>query len=456
MDYQSLFRGPLAKRHAEGRPIRVGVIGTGKFGAGLVAQISQMRGMVVAAIADVRIDHARHAYASSGVPVAAQRVAEEARDLDDAIRAGQPAVTEEGSLVCQAEQIDVVVEATGLPEVGARMAYEAIQRRKHVVMVNVEADVTVGPILRRMADNAGVVYTLVDGDQPGCTMNMIEWARTLGFEIVAAGRGTVLYGDDPAGTPETVQQRYGFSDEMMARRTINTKMYNSFRDGTKAQVEMTALANAAGLVPDVRGMHEPSVNIAEIARTFSKRAEGGILSRHGVVELANSVDKDGKTLLPNGLGMGVFAVIRTEHPFTQEDLRSYFVHPGGNGHNYLIWRPYHLVAVEAPISIAMAALYGQATGAAQPVPTAEVITVAKRDLKAGEVLDGGGGYTVNGICEKATVAQEQGLLPLGLSAGAKLRQDVSKGTAIGYAMVEIVEDSFVLKLRRLQDATLSS
>lgn len=453
MDYPSYLRGPLAKRHAEGRPIRVGVIGTGKFGAGLVAQIAQMRGMVVSAIADVKLDHARHAYASSGVPVTAQRVAEDAHDIDDAIRAGQPIVTEEGSLLTQADQIDVVVEATGLPEVGARMAYDAIQRRKHVVMVNVEADVTVGPILRRMADSAGVVYTLVDGDQPGCTMNMIEWARTLGFEIVAAGRGTVLYADDPAGTPETVPQRYGFSEEMMARRTINTKMYNSFRDGTKAQVEMTALANAAGLVPDVRGMHEPSVTIPEIAARFSLREEGGLLSRHGVVELANSVDTDGKTMLPNSLGMGVFAVIRTDHPFTQEDLRSYFVHSGGNGHNYLIWRPYHLVAVEAPISIAMAALYGQATGAAQPVPTAEVITVAKRDLKAGEALDGGGGYTVNGICEKATVAQEQGLLPLGLCLGAKLRQDVPQGTAISYAMVDIVEDSFVLKLRRLQDAT---
>lgn len=449
-----MFSGLLAQRAAENRPIRVGVIGTGKFGAGLVAQISQMRGMVVSAIADVRLEHARHAYSSSGVPEGAQRVAEEASDIDDAIRAGQPVIAEDGTLLTQAEQIDVVVEATGLPEVGARMAFEAITRRKHVVMVNVEADVTVGPILRRMADSAGVVYTLVDGDQPGVTMNMVEWARTLGFEIVAAGRGTIFYADDRAGTPDTVQERFGFSDEMMERRTINTKMYNSFRDGTKAQVEMAALANAAGLVPDVRGMHEPSVNIQDIARVFSLREEGGILSRHGVVELANSVAEDGKTLLPNPLGMGVFVVIRTDHPFTQEDLRAYYLHPGGNGHNFLIYRPYHLVAVEAPISIAMAALYGRATGAPQPIPTAEVITVAKRDLQAGEVLDGGGGYTVNGICEKATVAREQGLLPLGLATGAKLRQAVRQGQAITYEMVDLVEDSFVLKLRRLQDATL--
>jgi predicted homoserine dehydrogenase-like protein len=448
-----MFREPLAQRAAENRPIRVGIIGTGKFGAGLVAQISQMQGMVVAAIADLRLDHARHAYASSGVPVEAQRTAEDATDIDDAIRGGRPVIAEDGALLPQAELIDVVVDATGIPEVGARMAFEAITHRKHIVMVNVEADVTVGPILRRMAQSAGVVYTLVDGDQPGVTMNMIEWARTLGFEIVAAGRGTVLYGDDRAGTPDTVPQRYGFDEETMRRRTINTKMYNSFRDGTKAEVEMTALANAAGLVPDVRGMHEPSVNIPDIARVFSLREEGGILSRHGVVELANSVAEDGKTLLPNGLGMGVFVVVRTEHPFTQEDLRSYFVHAGGGGRNYLLYRPYHLVAVEAPISIAMAALYGRATGAPQPTPTAEVITVAKRDLRAGEVLDGGGGYTVNGICEKAAVAREQGLLPLGLAAGAALRQDVAQGQAISYDMVDLV-DSFVLKLRQLQDAAI--
>jgi predicted homoserine dehydrogenase-like protein len=196
------------------------------------------------------------------------------------------------------------------------------------------------------------------------------------------------------------------------------------------------------------------VNIQDIARTFSLAEEGGILSRHGVIELANSVAMDGKTKLPNGLGMGVFAVIRTDHPFTQEDLTSYFLHPGGNGHNYLLYRPYHLVAVEAPISIAMAALYGQATGSTLPTPTTEVLTVAKRDLTAGETLDGGGGYTVVGICEKAEIARAERLLPQGLAGGAKLKVAVKQGEAISYDMVELNEDSFVLQLRRLQDATV--
>ena len=446
------IRSLLAQRAAENRPIRVGIIGTGKFGAGLVAQISQMRGMTTAVIADINLAHARHAYTSSRVPADAIRAAETLDEMEDAIRAGKPVVVEDGLLLAASESVDVIVEATGIPEVGAKMAWHALSNRKHVVMVNVEADVTVGGILRRQADAAGVVYSMVDGDQPACTMQMVDWARTLGFEIVAAGRGTILYADDPAGTPDTVPQRFGFSDEVLQRRTINLKMFNSFRDGTKAQVEMTALANAAGLVPDVRGMHEPSVNLADIPQRFSLREEGGLLSQHGVVELANSIAVDGKTMLPDPLKMGVFAVIRTEHPFTAEDLTGYIGKVGGDGHNFLLHRPYHLVAVEAPISIAAAVLLGQATGSCAATPTAECITAAKRDLKAGEVLDGGGGYTVVGRCEKATVARAENLLPLGLAGGGVLKVDVARGQAISYAMVDIQADSFVAKLRRMQDA----
>ena len=449
-----MFSHLLAQRQVENRPIRVGVIGTGKFGAGLVAQISQMKGMETSVIADINLDHARYAYASVGIPASELVVTESSSAVDDAIRSGTPAIIEDALALTRSELVDVVVEATGVPAVGARTAYEAISNGKHVVMVNVEADVTVGAILRRHADSAGVVYTLVDGDQPGVTMNIVEWAKTLGFEIVAAGRGTIYLADDFEGTPDTVPERFGFSQEMLERRTINLKMYNTFRDGTKAQVEMTALANAAGLVPDVRGMHEPSANLEDIPRLFSLREEGGLLSRHGVVELANSVAEDGRTPLQNPLNMGVFVVARTEHPFTQEDLRSYYVHPGGDGHNYLFYRPYHLVAVAAPMSIAKAALYGVPTGSPLPTPTAEVITVAKRDLQAGERLDGGGGYTVNGLCERADVARAENLLPLGLASGSVLIQDVAKGTAISYDRVEEIQDSFIARLRRLQDAAV--
>ena len=441
----------LAQRAADANPIRVGIIGTGKFGAGLVAQISQMQGMEVAAIADINAHNARYAYVASGAPPEEIRTAETGAELEDAIRAAKPAIVEDGLALGDCESIDVIVESTGLPDVGARHAFHALSNRKHVVMVNVEADVTVGAFLRRTADAAGVVYTMVDGDQPAVTWNIVEWARSLGLEIVAAGRGTICYADDFEGTPDTAAERFGFSQEHIERRTINLKMFNSFRDGTKAQVEMTALANAAGLEPDVRGMHEPSVNLEEIPIRFSLREEGGLLSRQGVVELANSVAADGKSLLPNPIRMGVFAVVRSEHPFTREDLAYHGCHVGGEGRNFLLYRPYHLVAVPAPLSIARAVLFNAANGSCAPTPTAECITVAKRDLRAGEELDGGGGYTVVGQCEKANVARHEGLLPLGLADRAALKQDVAKGVAIGYEDVLLNEGSFVLKMRRLQD-----
>ncbi|HJP33120.1 MAG TPA: SAF domain-containing protein [Candidatus Latescibacteria bacterium] len=445
-----LFSHLLAERQQAGNPVRTAVIGAGKFGGGLIVQLAQCPGMDAAVVADLDPDRARAVFASCGLETRVV-VAESQSAIADTVRAGKLAITSDPMLAARCEVIDVVVDATGVPEAGARHAVTAIEVGRHIVMVNVEADVTVGAALRRRADKAGVVYTLVDGDQPGCTMHMVEWAKTLGFEIVAAGRGTIYYSDDRDGTPDSVQERFGFSDEVMSRRTINTKMYNSFRDGTKAQVEMTALANMAGLPPDVRGMHEPSVDLEDMPRQFSLKEEGGLLSRSGVVELANSIATDGETMLPDPIKMGVFCVIRAEHPFIKEDLAAYGCHVGGDGHNMLLWRPYHLVAVEAPLSIAAAALYGRPTGAPLPEPTADTIAVAKRDLRAGESIDGGGGYTVNGIIEKASVSLQEGLLPLGLSTGARLTADVARGDAVGYADVELPEpDSLLRQLRREQ------
>jgi predicted homoserine dehydrogenase-like protein len=442
----------LLRREAEGKPIRVGIIGAGKFGASLVVQLSYMKGIRAPVVADLNLDRARQAYTSCGIPEEMIRTVKNVEELNEAIRAGKRVVTEDGLLLARCDLLDVVVEATGNPEAGAYMAYHSLMNKKHLVMVNVEADVTVGPVLKRMADTAGVVYSLVDGDQPGVIMNMVDWARTVGFEIVAAGRGTVFYPEDRAGTPDTVPARMGFSEEKIKRRGLNLKMYNSFRDGSKAQIEMAALANMTGLLPDVRGMHEPSVNVSDIARVLSLEGEGGILHREGVVELANSVAEDGKTLLPLPLRMGVFVVIKTDHPFLQEDLTHFRLYSGGNGKNFLLYRPYHLVSVEAPITILNAALFGQATGAPIGWPVVDVIAVAKRDLKRGERLDGGGGYTVNGLIERAEVARAEGLVPLELTDGGRLKQDVARGTPITYPMLDLREDSFLLKLRRIQDA----
>ena len=448
----SLYSDLLAERERRGRPVRAAVIGAGKFGGGLIVQLAQSPGMETAIVADVDPERARQVLAACGQQDRGVAADSESA-VADAVRSGRCAVTGDPLLAAGCAEVDVVVEATGVPEAGARHALAAIEAGRHVVMVNVEADVTVGALLRRRADAAGVVYTLVDGDQPGCIMEMVEWARTLGFEIVAAGRGTVRYADDGAGTPDSVQDRYGFDDDLMERRTINTRMFNSFRDGTKAQVEMTALANMTGLPPDVRGMHEPSVNVEEIPRRLSLREEGGLLGRSGVVELANSVAADGRTMLPDPLGTGVFCVIRAEHPFIREDLAGYHCHAGGDGRNFLLWRAYHLVAVEAPLSIARAALYQRPTGAPRQRPVADTVTVAKRDLRAGEVLDGGGGYTVNGVIETAAAARAEGLLPLGLSSGARLKSAVAAGEVVRYADVAL-EEGFLAALRREQDRIL--
>lgn len=446
-----MLSGLLAERERNGNPIRVGLVGSGKFGTGLVAQVAGMRGMNICAIADINLDNAREAFGAGGHDAEQTYVVQNGNGLEDALATGKRAITDDANLITTSDQIDVVVDATGLPSVGTRTAHDAIANNKHIVMVNVEADVTVGPYLKRLADAAGVVYSLVDGDQPGCTMNMIDWASALGFEIVAAGRGTIMLGDDREGLPDTVPERFGFNEEMIARRKINAKMYNSFRDGTKAQVEMTSLSNMAGLPPDCRGMHEPSVSISDIARVMSLDSEGGILQSSGVVELANSIAEDSKTPLERPLNMGVFVVIRTDHPFIQEDLKGYISIEGGNGANHLLYRPYHLVAVEAPITIAKAALYGLPTGA--PIGhTSDVITVAKKDLETGEILDGGGGYTVNGLIERADVSVRERLLPLGLSAGARLLKDVARGEVIRYEDVDMV-DSLVHTVRKMQDTT---
>tara|TARA_B100000686_G_scaffold352650_1_gene455453 strand:+ start:538 stop:1899 length:1362 start_codon:yes stop_codon:yes gene_type:complete len=451
-----MFRELLAQREASGDPIHVGIIGAGKFGSGLVVQLSKVPGICASAVADISLERARDAYHYSGVDVETIFHAETAGQLGDAISKGQPAVTEDATLITGAGSIDVVVEATGIPEAGADNAVSAIDNGKHLVMVNIETDVTVGTLLKSKADKAGVVYTLVDGDQPGCIMNLYEWAQTLGFEIVAAGRGTIYYKSDREGTPDSVAERFQFSEEILDRRHINVKMYNSFRDGTKAQLEMTALANMTGFSPDIRGMHEPSCNLEDIPRVFCLKEEGGILHQDGVVELVNSVAVDGISMLPNPLKMGVFVVIRTDHPFIREDLRSYDCLEGADGKTFLLYRPYHLVAVEAPMSIAKAFLYSSPTGAPQKQPVADVIAVAKRNLKKGEILDGSGGFTVNGIIEKTDIVRNDQLLPLGLASEAVLLRDVTEGEAITYATVILNEHSHVLQLRREQDQLMVS
>jgi len=441
-----MIAADLAERERAGKPIRVGIVGAGKFGSSVAHQVSRMPGLRLVALADLFPDKARDVFARNGLAADDVVHAGDAPAIARAIEQGKVAVTDDPLALCDAP-LDVVVEATGVPENGARIGAAAIARGKHIVMVNMETDVAVGSLLNKRARAAGVVYTVADGDQPGCIMRLVDWARALGLEVVVAGR----FSSDREGDPEEAFARYGYDPQLVREQQLNAQMYNSFRDGSKSQIEMCSVANMTGLVPDMRGMHEPSATIPDLATVFSLQANGGVLNEFGVVELANAVAPDGVTVLPNHLDIGVFIVVRTDHPRIVQDLGFYGLKMGPDGTTAAHYRPYHLCGIEAPLSIAEAGLYGKPTGAPIGVPVADVIAVAKRDLQAGETLDGSGGKTVYGLIERAAIVRAGNLLPLTMTNGVRLTRAVPADQPITYDMIERPPDSFLWSLRAEQD-----
>src|SRR5215210_1218926 len=412
------LRNRLEELEQNGTPIRVGLVGAGQMGRGLVAQVGYIPGMEVVAAADVDLERAVGALGETG------------RDPIEGAdgRPGRPAATQDPMEVVRSESVDVVVEATGIVEVGARVAYEAIHGGKHVVMLNVETDVTVGAILARMAHSAGVVYTGSAGDEPGAIMELYDFARSLGFEVVVAGKGknNPL---DVSSTPESVA-------EEAEQKRMNPKMLASFVDGTKTMVEMAAVANATGFSPDTPGMHGPEETLpSRLGELFGLREEGGLLSGYSAVDYVR------------GVAPGVFVVVRSEEGPVRETLRYLGQGPGPN---HVFYRPYHLTSLETPISVARAAVYGEPTIVSLPTPTAEVVAVAKRDLGAGEKLGGIGSADYYGRVYR--VSDAAGILPLGLAPGARTTRPVARGEVISRAGVELAEGSLVVALRRLQDA----
>jgi len=371
-------------------------------------------------VADVDGARALQALVDAGFSPDAVVRAGTAAEATAAISHDVPALTEDPDVLIHSG-IDVVVEATGLPEVAARHATEAFRWGKHVVMVSVETDVLVGAILRRMADRAGVVYSAAYGDQPALIHELVEWATALGLQVVAAGKGTKYLPAYRKGTPEDIWERYGVDPEH--RRGLNPQMYNSFTDGTKSAIEMTAVANMTGLRPDIRGMHFPPAGIEQLPEVLKPAEDGGVLHRSGVVEVVSSLDRDGRPV-PHDLRWGVYVVITSSRSYLRRCFAEYGMPVDRSGTYAAMYRPYHLVGMELPISIARAALDRRATGAPLPVPVAAVACAAKRPLSPGEVLDGEGGYTVYGLIDDVAVATRDRLLPMGLSRGARLIRQV--------------------------------
>ena len=433
---------------AREEPVAVGVIGAGLFGTNLIGQVERAPGMRTVAIADVDREKARAAFAA--VDAADVVEADDAAEASEAIRAGERVVLGDGADLASAD-VDVVVESTGVPTAAARHAYAAIAEGNHVVMVTVEAETVVGPALAELAEAAGVTYSMAYGDQPALICELVDWAETVGFDVVAAGKGVSALPEDQYGTPDDVFDRLGFPDAFVEDRDLNPRMYNSFVDGTKVAVEMGAVANATGLSPDVPGMHLPTAEIPEIVDLFRPAADGGLLSEAGAVDTVRTVAPD-RSRMTHDVGSGVWIVTTTP----DARAREYLARTAGAGHHVatdgayqVFYRPHHLPGLETTVSIASAALRNEPTGVPRE-RVAEVVGVAKRDLEAGEELDGGGGSTVYGRLEGAAYASERDHVPFELLDGAVLDRDVGKDEVIASDDVTLPA-SFLASLRAIQD-----
>ncbi len=429
-------------------PIQVGVVGVGRMGRGIVDQISTMTGMQVRAAADIDGQRALAAFVDNGWARDQVCLSDSLDEAIDAVRRGQAVATQDPLLIPDLE-LEAVVEATGVPEIGAQVADLSIARGRHTVLLNVEADIVVGPLLAERARRQGVVYTLAAGDQPGAIFEMADWATSLGFEIVCAGRGTVLFPDDHHATPEKYL-------EIAQRNRMNPKMYNEFRDGTKSQLEMVAVSNVLKLPPAKRGMHEPFCKWQDLGKVFALTADGGILDETGVVDMANAVDESGRYVHEDKVFPGVFVVVTSPHPGVRSSMSALF-EPGFGGTaqqwgpNWGLFRPYHLACVEVPMSVARAVFHGRPTGDLQGGMVAELVAVAKKDLQPGEELDGGGGYTVYGLSERYDVSKRDRLLPFGFAyEGTRVKRPVKQDQALTLDDVEVDRSSYLWRLREEQ------
>ena len=422
----------LQKREAEGNPIRVGLVGCGQMGSGLVHVTNQMVGMDTVAISDVDVNRPLATLTAMGIPEYEICVTDQQGEAEDALRACKFLVTEDALLLAKLECLDAVVEATGLTEVGSKVAWNCITHSKHVVMLNVETDVTVGVLLHRLAKKANCVYTAASGDEPGVCKMLYNFARTMGFEVVCLGKGKNNPIDLNA-TPESCR-------EEAEAKGMNPKMLAAFRDGSKTMVELAAMSNATGLVPDVPGMHGPRVDVPDLNKVLIPKEDGGVLSRRGCVDYST-----GK------VAPGVFVVVTSPDPRIRVDLKFLSM---GDGPYYTFYRPFHLCNVETSVSVAEAVIYGESTIVSTGM-VSEVATIAKRDLKAGEAVGEIGSPDILGRTYIYEEARARRAIPLGIAPGGTVVQDIAKGEMATEDNFAPDPAKFVYKLRQMQDAQLA-
>jgi predicted homoserine dehydrogenase-like protein len=437
----------LKERAAAGKPIRIGQVGAGKFGTMFLSQVRLTPGMHLAGLADLMPARARERLTGVGWP----KEQIDAGSLGDALKTGKTFITEDARALIESPGIDVVIEATGDPATGIRLARAAIANGKHIVMVNVEADALAGPLLARRAREAGVIYSLAWGDQPALICEQVDWARTCGFNVVAAGKGTRYHPTYHQSTPDTVWDILMQYLPIQDRSHINPKMFNSFLDGTKSGIEMTAVCNATGLVPQSGGLGFPPATRFELAEVLKPRAEGGTLEKKGVTEVVSSVYRNGKDV-PHHLAMGTYVVVESDSPYAAQCFVEYNCLQDKSGRYAALYRPTHMIGLELGISVASVALRGEPTGA--PVCfNSDVVATAKRPLKKGEVLDGEGGFTVWGRQVPADVSLAEGYLPLGLASDVTLTSDIAEGQPLRWTDVAIDANADAVRVRREMEAT---
>jgi predicted homoserine dehydrogenase-like protein len=439
----------LLEREAAGKPVTVGVIGAGKFGTMFLSQARLTKGLHIVAVADLDVARARNQLATAGWPSASY----EASSFDDAHKTRATIITADAMAMIADPRIEVIVEATGIPGAGITHCLKAIENGKHIVMVNVEADAVAGPLLARRAKAAGVVYSLAWGDQPALICEQVDWARAAGFKVICAGKGTRYEPHYHQSNPDNVWDILDKYLNITDRKSINPKMFNSFVDGTKSGIEMTAVCNATGLVPQSDGLHFPPATRFELADVCKPKAEGGTLEKEGVTEVTSSVYRDGRDV-PHHLALGTYVVFEGETDYARRCFREYAMLPDKSGKYAALYRPIHMIGLELGISVASAALRGEPTGA----PTgfrSDVVATAKRALKAGEILDGEGGFCVWGRQTPADVSLARGLLPLGLAHDVKLKRDIPEGGALSWTDVEVDASDIAVKVRREMEAAFA-
>ncbi len=425
----------LLARAAAGTPVRVGLIGAGKFGSMFLSQVPTTPGLRVSVIADLDPSHARKSCKAVGWP---DELIEQTKFVDDAVS------------MLQNEAIDVVVEATGNPVVGLVHARAAIAQGRHVVMVNVEADVLAGALLAEEARCAGVVYSMAYGDQPALTCELVEWARSTGFEVVAAGKGTKYLPAYHASTPDTVWDHYGLTADEAASAGMNAQMFNSFLDGTKSALEMAAIANATGLASPSDGLLFPPAGMDDLAHVLRPAEEGGQLEKKGQVEVVSSIERDGRPVFKD-LRWGVYVVIEAPNDYAAACFRQYGMNTDASGRYSAMYKPFHLIGLELNVSILSAALLNLPTGSTAGF-NADVVATAKRDLVAGEILDGEGGHTVWGKLYPAATSRQIGALPIGLAHRVKLKRAIATNEPVGWLDVEVDDSLDAVQIRRQMEA----